>query len=74
MRPISFAECRAHAVQITAVALAAAAALSVAVCGTLDGTGLRTEGKVEHGYGQQAVTADPIRASLVADSTQPRAR
>lgn len=74
MRPISLAECRDHAVQIAAVALATVAALSVAVCGSLDGTGLRTEGEVDRGYEQQAVTADPLRTSLVADTTQAMVR
>ncbi|MGY0058449.1 hypothetical protein ACWY4P_18175 [Streptomyces sp. LZ34] len=75
MRPVTFAECRAHAVQIAAVALTTVAALTAVVCGTVDGTGLRTEGKVDHGGGTQTVTVDPIRASLVTDATtQPMVR
>jgi hypothetical protein len=74
MRPVSFAECRAHAVQIAAVTLTTVAALTVVVCGSVDGTGLRTEGKVDHGRGTQTVTVDPVRASLVADTTQPMGR
>ncbi|MFI1333540.1 hypothetical protein ACH4U7_26250 [Streptomyces sp. NPDC020845] len=74
MRPLTLAECRAHAVQITAVALTTVAALTVVVCGSVDGTGLRTEGNADHSRGTQTVTVDPVRASLVADTTQPMGR
>ncbi|MEU5615120.1 hypothetical protein ACI2L4_06395 [Streptomyces sparsogenes] len=66
MRALTLAECRAHAAQITALALVTAAALTVAVCGSQDGTGLRTEGKAEHGQGWQTVVVDPIRPALVS--------
>jgi hypothetical protein len=70
MRLLSLDACRDHAVQIAALVLVTVAALTVTVCSSPDGTGLRTEGNADRGDKRQTVTVDPVRSSLVGDTVR----